>query len=391
MRSGTYYNNYFGPFQIGMDSGGADFGDSTSLSSFHLRNQSTFSTTVQLRLVPSESQPAGQAPVLGQPPLVVRGGLSSNLLYSAISLTTNSSSLLSWTLPPKGQSGSDIVVILGVDRVAFANSAAGLYAGILRFTDSSNFTEVDVSVSARPAAYSGLWVGQADVSQVAGYLKTYQRDSNNKPVLGTNGAYVITSTNTTIGDTASAFPMRLILHNTGTQVTLLQSVFYGSDIYSNLIVTTSESRLDPAQRGSARRITAVQFPWTLNNNTWTFAGQLLPAATLSADVPLRFDDQASNPFLHTFHPDHDNLNRTVSPPLQLNKGLESYDVNRHITLTLNSVGTDFDSLTQFGQTFKGAYSETIQMVGIGGAARNFNVGGSFLINRISPIAVLTGP
>ena len=66
-------------------------------------------------------------------------------------------------------------------------------------------------------------------------------------------------------------------------------------------------------------------------------------------------------------------------------------MSRHITLTLNTVGADFDSLTQFGQTFQGAYSETMQLAGIGGATRTFNVTGAFALNRISPIAVLTGP
>ena len=122
-------------------------------------------------------------------------------------------------------------------------------------------------------------------------------------------------------------------------------------------------------------------------------GRLLPGSTLTtvADVSLPYDDQASNPFLHTFHPDHDNLDHSRNPKVQLARGLTSYDINRRITLTLNSVGTDFDSLTQYGRSFRGAYNETISLVGIGGAPRTFNVAGTFLINRISPIAVLTVP
>jgi len=101
--------------------------------------------------------------------------------------------------------------------------------------------------------------------------------------------------------------------------------------------------------------------------------------------------RVANPFLHTFHPDHDNLDRTKNPPVQLARGLESYDITAHITLALSPVGTDFDSLTQFGRSFQGAYNESITLVGIGGAPRTFNVAGTFVINRVSPIAVLTGP
>ena len=388
VRSGSYFNSYFGPFQVGLDDRGVDFGDATSRSSFHLRNTTPSPVTVQLRLVPSETPPDGQTPVIGVPPLVVRGDLSaSNLTYCVSNLTT--ASALSWTLPPQGQSGSDIVIILGVDRVAFANNPAGLYTGVLKFTDSYNYTEVDVPVSARPAASAGLWVGVASVSQVANYLKIYQRDTtNNLPVTDKNGTYVVNGVNTNLGPVATPFPLRLIVHNDGTNVVLLQRVFYGSDVYSNTILTTSESKLDPARLGNARRITSVEFPWTPSNQTWSFTGQLSPSNTLTAMVTLPYDDQAANPFLHTYHPDHDNLDATFKN--QLPVGSESYDITRQITLALSSPGNDFDSLTQFGQSFAGAYQETITMTANAGI-RTFNVAGAFALNRISPISVLTRP
>src|SRR5207248_520067 len=105
---------------------------------------------------------------------------------------------------------------------AFATNAPGQYGGILKFTDSYNFTEVSVPVLARPPAYSGLWVGNAAVSQVGNYLKIYQRDSSNNVVTGANGSYVVTGVNTNIGAVSTPFPLRLILHNDGTNVVLLQ-------------------------------------------------------------------------------------------------------------------------------------------------------------------------
>lgn len=388
IQSGSFFNTYFGPFQVALGNGGVAFADSTSQTSFHLLNTTPVTVTVRLNLLPSETPPAGQAPILGLPPLVVRGALnSSNLTYSVSNLTTSSS--LSWTLPPQGQSGSDIVINLGVNRAGFNGNPGDLYAGILKFTDSYGDTEVDVPVSAQPAAYGGLWVGSAAVSQVANYLKIYQLDANNNPVVGDNGAYVVTGVNTNLGAVSTPFPLRLILHNDGTNVVLLQRVFYGSDIYSNTIVATSESCLDPAQLGAARRITAVQFPYTANNQTWPFTGQLLPGGTLSTRVDLPYDDQAANPFLHTYHPDHDNLDATFQNELPV--GAESYGITRQITLTMNSAGSDYASLTQFGQSFQGAYTETITMTGLNAATRTFNVAGSFALNRISPIAVLTRP
>jgi hypothetical protein len=388
IRSGSYYNTYFGPFTVVLGQGGIAFGDSTSQSSFHLQNTTPSTVTVRLTLLPSESPPTGQAPIAGLPPLVVRGVLnSSNLTYSATNLT--STSTLSWTLTPQGQPGSDIVITLGLNRPAFSGSPSGFYAGILKFTDSFNYTEVDVPVSAQPSTYSGLWVGSAAVSQVANYLKIYQLDQNNHPILGSNGAYMVTDIITNLGLTSSAFPLRLIVHNDGTNVSLLQRVFFGSDPYSNNIVSTSESYLDPAQRGQARRITAVQLPFTAANQPWLFSGQLVPGGTLGTTVNLPYDDQASNPFLHTYHPDHDNLDATFQHELPI--GSESYGISRQITLSLNAPGNDFASLTQFGQAFQGAYTETITMTGLGNATRTFNVAGAFALSRISSISVLTHP
>jgi hypothetical protein len=104
-------------------------------------------------------------------------------------------------------------------------------------------------------------------------------------------------------------------------------------------------------------------------------------------VVLNYDDQSSNPFLHTYHPDHDNLDATFQH--ELPQGSESYQVTRQIALSISPPGNDFASLTQAGQSFTGAYGETITIGGLGGATRVFSVAGSFAINRISPIAVLT--
>jgi hypothetical protein len=388
IRSGSYYNTYFGPFNVALPDNGVVFGDSLSQVNFHLQNTTPSALTVQLTLLPSESPPDGQTPIAGLPPLVVRGALSSsNLTYAVSNLTTGNS--LSWTLAPQGQSGSDIVIFLGVNRAAFVGTPGALFAGILKFTDSYNFTEVDVPVSAQPSTYSGLWVGSAAVSNVANYLKIYQRDQTNGLVMDTNGAYIVTGVNTNLGAVSSSFPLRLIVHNDGTNVALLQRVFFGSDPYSNNILTTSESRLDATQLGHARRITAVQLPFTAANQPWPFTGQLVPGATLSTTVDLPYDDQASNPFLHTYHPDHDNLDASFQHELPV--GLESYGISRQITLSLNAPGNDFVSLTQFGQAFQGAYAETISVTGLGNVPLTFNVAGYFALSRISPISVLTRP
>jgi len=387
IRAGTLFNSYFGPFQVILSgASGVDFGDVVSQISLHLRNVTGANVTVGMRLLPSESPPGGQTPIAGVPPLLVRGALNtSNLTYSFSYLGVGGSQ--TFTLSPQGQSGSDIVVVLGLNRSAITSSPGSLLAGILQFTDGFNFSELDVPVSALAASTAGLWVGNASVTQVGNYLKIYQTDTNNQPVISTNGNYVVTGINTNLGAVAQSFPLRLILHNDGINTFLLQRVFFGMGASSNLVIATTENALDPAQLGNARRITATHLPWSAANNPWPFSGPFIQGGTLSTTALVAYDDQASNPFLHTYHPDHDNLDVTFHT--ELPQGSESYQVTRKISLVISSAGNDFASLTSAGQTVSGNYLETITLAGLGGASRNFNVAGVFALNRISTVSTLT--
>lgn len=388
--SGTVFNKYFGPFQVVFpDMDGAKFGDTASQFSFRLVNVTATNVTVTLNLLPSETPPAGQPGIVDVPPLLVRGALNSaNLTYGYSTLSTTSPQ--SWTLAPQGQDGSDIQVVLGLNRYVMTHATPGaLYAGILQFTDSFGLSEVDVPVSALQNSTAGLWVGQASITQVANYLKTYERDASNNLVVSNNGSYIVTSTNTSLGAVSQPFPLRLILHSDGTHTVLLQRVYYGLDPGSNLVVATSQSALDPARLATARRISAVDLPWSSNNVPWSCTGTLEPGGTLAANVPLSYDDQASNPFLHTYNPNHDNLDASFQE--ELPPGAESYNIDRQITLKVLPPGNDFQSLTRSGQTLSGTYQESIRVYGTGDASRTFNVSGIFAINRLSTIATLTQP
>ena len=385
--SPNYLNNYFGPFTAVIPSvGGVAFSNLTSQFSFHLQNPTATSVTVTLNLLQSDPPPSGQTPIVDVPPLMVRGTLTtSNLTYNYTNLAPGGS--ISWTLSPQGTPGSDFLVVLGLNRYAMTATPGSLYAGILRFTDSFGFTQVDAPVSAVVANYAGLWVGGATVSQVANYLKTYQMDANKQPIVGTNGAYIVTGINTNLGAVQTAFPLRLIVHNDGTNVNLLQRAFYGFDVNTNQIIALNESSLDPNQLGTARRISAIHLPWSATNAPFPMGGQLAPGGVLTTTATFDYADQSSNPFLHTYHPDHNNLDATYQN--QLPVGSDSYTIQRQITLTISPPANDFGSLTQAGQAFSGVYQETMTMVGLGGATRTFNTAGAFGLTRLSPISVLS--
>jgi hypothetical protein len=155
------------------------------------------------------------------------------------------------------------------------------------------------------------------------------------------------------------------------------------------MLATTQDLLDPAHLDSARRITATHLPWSATNASWQVGGQLAPGGVMTTTVGLAYDDQASNPFLHTYHPDHDNLDATFSTKLPV--GYESYEISRQITLNVTPPGTDFASLTSASQTVSGNYLETITVSGLGGAQRNFDVSGAFSLNLMSSTPTLTRP
>ena len=210
----------------------------------------------------------------------------------------------------------------------------------------------------------------------------------------TNSSYLITGLNTNLGVVPVSYPLRLILFSDGTNCSLLQRVYYGAQngTTTNLVVATTESALDPGSLGSARRISSTMMPFTAANTSWPFSGGALAQGNvLSCTFTEAYDDQASNPYLHTYHPDHNNLNYATpgAPPVEQPVGVHSYGISRTINLLLTPNNTDFISLTQGNSRLAGQYTETITLTGIGGAQRAFNTAGTFVLQNISPIATLT--
>jgi hypothetical protein len=421
VRAGESYNQYFGPIQIiQSSSSGIRFGDSLGQAQLRLRNLANVPITITLRTNASEVPPLGQTNIAGFPPLLLRGAINTaNLTFG---YTTLGSSAQTWTLTAAGQVGSEVEIVLGLNRSQMAGAAGSLYAGMLRFNDSLGLAQIDVSVSAEKQSTAGLWVGGAAVTNVSHYLKPYAK-AESEAELGTllsglglaegvngyhyerdaasgrvlvfggpqqkTGSYLLNgSIKIDSGDVASPFPLRLIVHNDGSSAKLLQKVYHGASLAtSNSVVATREDLLLPARLNEARRISAVHLPASAGNVPWSFTGTMQPGSSLIGSVPLSYDEQASNPFLHTYHPDHDNLDAQFTT--ELAQGVESYGVTRQITLSFATPANDFNSLTQSSADLGGRYSEVVTIQAIGSQTRQYNVLGSFSLKRISDIATLT--
>jgi len=428
------YNHYFGPFQvIGGGSSGLRFGDSQGQARLYLKNMTAEDLTVTLGMVASESSPAGAMPTLL--PMMVRGSINtSNLTFSYSDLRADPSS---WSLAPYGQVGSEVEIVLGVDRAEMAAMGESDFAAVLRFTDSLGLSRVDIGASATTPSRAGLWVGNAVVDQVSQYIKQYVTATNTSDFHG-----ILNQKNLTIGvnnpsgtnvlpwavspdeqlryewdantglvlvfglDTATGrmntgtylqkgpivtnltavarpVPLRLIVHNSGSTIHLMQRAYLGfNDELKPVVAARQEPIKDDL--ANARRISAVHLPTSDGNGPWTFSGIMEQGEDLVTTVILGFRDQASNPFLHTYHPDHDNLNALYDD--ELDPGAESYDIWRLITLSFEQPGNDFDSRTRGGTSLGGNYRETVSIRAETTVLREFNVLGLFSLTRITDTA-----
>lgn len=419
VRAGENYNDYFGPFQVAVSPTGIRFGDSKGQATLRLRNLTGNPLTVALRSVPSENAPAGLPTVQGPAPLLVRGPLNTtNLTFT---FQTLASGPLQWALAPSGQPGSEVEIVLGLNRAQMGGNPGATFANVLRFTDSLALSQIDVPVSAEAASTIGLWVGGATVSYVSQYLKNYAKATNSgdfSNVLarlqlaeGTNGYHyewdVTTGrilvfggpqTNTgsylldgpikvDSGSVPRAYPLRLIVHNDGTTARLLQRAYYGLGTASNMVVAAREGSLLASDLQHSRRVSAVHLPFSDGNTPWSFSGSMSLGQSITATVNTSYDDQSSNPFLHTYHPDHDNLDALFTT--QLPEGMESYGLSRQITLSFTAPANDFDSLTRGSQDLKGNYSEAVTFRARNNFTRQYNALGTFVLKRVTDIATLT--
>jgi len=321
--------------------------------------------------------------------LLVEGALNaSNLTYAYTPLSANST-VTNWTLPPYGQPGSDVPVTLGVNRFAMTGTNGTLYAGMLQFTDSLGFSQLNVPVSATVTDNSGLWVGTASVNAVSYDLNTPVTNSDGSMVTNPDGSLMVAH-NSALDSVAAPYPLRLIVFSGSNGVcSLLQRVYYGLRQDTNLVVATTQSVLDVSHLNTARRITATHLPWSATNTPWAFSGgALAPGGTYTTTITEKYDDQAANPFLHTYHPDHNNLD-TGSPPHELPMGSESYEIDRTITMSLTANTNSFINLTTANSSLSGVYNETITLKGLGGSAKTYQTAGTLSLQRVSTISTLT--
>lgn len=348
----TSFTEYYGPLKIETSAAqGLRFGPETVSLSVRIKNvavNSTNTQSVNVVITPqsSEAPPTGEAALAGPVPLRLRGDLDLNTgLYAYESVTGP----LTRTLAP----GEERELIFTVDRSSLSNVAGEKYESLLSITDSLNLTRIVLPVTAESTSRTGLWVGAAVLNQVD---------------------FVEGNASTAQGAPAT-FPLRLLLHsNAAGSVRLLQQAYTGLQAGADVVSDKENGFTAPAK--AEARLSSAHFPKRLNT---VGTGTLGLTSSLSFSVPLSFN-AADNPFVHAYHPDHDNMDERFTA--QLPAGRESNDVTRSITLTFESSNLSGFDPTWGSTSLGGTYTETIT----GLRAVPLVSTGRFLIQRVSQAA-----
>ena len=106
--------------------------------------------------------------------------------------------------------------------------------------------------------------------------------------------------------------------------------------------------------------------------------------TLVRTINLSFDAK-TNPFVHQYHPDHDNKDAHGDP---LGAGVESYTVDRDLSFEFLASPPPGTGSTGWGTTVLGGnYTETITGI----HKQPLTTTGTFTFHRVSEIGTITTP
>jgi hypothetical protein len=368
--SSQWSSDFTGPLAVEAEQAGGLVYDKILVEqTLTIRNLSDSNTTVDITLRSSLSPPDGPyEPVAGDVPL----------LYKAEPIGPYTPwQELPPTLSVDVNSLSEKVLRLAVQRSAMPGE--GLYQSILEIDNNQGMT-IRVPVSAEYTDLAGLWVGYAAIDHVSQPADSCAPDLP-RP-------------------TASEFQFPLILHvDANDNVYLLREIVQlwkygvldtdpitGMDFVAEpgrFVLVTDESLFsDPNYGGSSlrdgqprgRRISSAAFSFPQPVRMQAVSGSFgFEGAIFELESPIVIaQDDPLNPFLHKFHPDHDDPT-------------EIYQVTREIVIEFTDESGAGSSVAGWGDTdIGGIYREVLAGV----HKDDINVEGSFRLHRVSRIGAL---
>ncbi len=347
-------SDFYAPLEVNSSNlDGLIYGRAGSLITVRVRNRTAANVNLTVQPVDSAPAPTGQNQITAPVPLTYRTFNATTAAYEYTPVTTAIGVVIG--------AQSSVELNFGVDRSRITGAGDALYASLLRFTEGGNLMDVYLPVSAQVTSLAGLWIGDVAVTNV----------QSNVP--GSPGTAA-----------SRAFPLRVLLHvdDTGT-ARLLSQVFLGklAAATNPVGLCTFEAGLKADEKATARRFTAAHLP--LDTIVATGSGSVALGQTLVRTVPLPYN-APTNPYVHTYHPDHDNRNARFTANLPA--GVESPTISRVCNFVFAATAPAGTSPLGWGSSvLGGTYSETV--TGLHQAP--VTVTGTFELRRVSELGSIT--
>jgi hypothetical protein len=378
-------SSYGGPLMLSSATGDAvEFGQQLSEQVLSLTNNDADPKTVTLTLRPPDATTVKSKTGAEK---TLAGGVA--ISYQRLLSWESLQAPLEITIEPKSTLGVRLAV-----RRADMEPATGpdtRYGSVLEVSDAAGNLQ-RVAVAANKAANdTGLWVGTAVIDHVS--------EAGNPEDF------------TSPTPTSSEFKFRLIVHMDGQgQARLLQQVYVmqvddeaggakasgaGKQVDfqdfveyepARYVLVTDDSLLDQfsgvlLRNGEVvgRRISSPVFSFP---DPLPLTGNFTTNLALASPIVLDYDDPM-NPFVHRFHPDHDNLDERYEDVLPAGK--ESFTISRTIQLSFSATDPEGLGLPSWGyDIIGGTYEETFS----GLHKKPITVVGRFQLSRVSQVEVL---
>lgn len=342
--------NFYAPIEIAPSNpAGLEFGRTGSTFAVRIRNRTAAPVTITITPTSSAAAPAGETGVTGDVPLTRSVFNAETAEYDEIPLTA-----FNQVIEPQ----SSVELEFGINRSLMTGDSSDLYASFLKFTDGGNLMDVLIPASAQVSSMAGLWVGDVSVDGVVSNVAGSPGDTTKRP-----------------------FPLRYILHvdDTGT-ARILSQVFMGVlDASDQLGNCSTEAGLKADQLASAARIVAAHMPL---DKVLIGSGTVALPSTVNWTIALPYDAK-TNPFVHSYHPDHDNKDPRGGT---LAAGGESYTVDRAVSFEFLATPPAGTSSAGWGTTVLGGnYMETLTGI----HKLPLTTSGSFTFRRVNEIGAIT--
>ena len=345
-------SDFYGPlaFETPFNNGIA-FGRTITSVSLGITNRSNSAQTLTFTLEDSEQAPISETPILTPAPLLRTDSSGASVSASSFSQVVSAS--------------GRATVEFGISRTGMVDGK--VYASTLVITDAAGLMEVRIPVTAQASTPGGLWQCEVAVSTVSSTSAAAARSTTKSQA------------------TAQTFPLSFLLHvDSAGKARFLRQAFVGKLVASGnpMGIAVIERLVQGAAVTDVKPLRFFAPIMPRRSPVVEAAGSAIAGSQVNWALVHGFNDP-SNPFVHAFHPDHDNMDAKFTTSLA--EGVESYTVTRNCTLDFTSTPPDGSSIPGWGTTMLGGvYTEV--MTGINKTP--ITLGGMFTMRRISEISTI---